>query len=71
MSKVSKVDKAPKEKEKTTIKKNAKKEAYDKLLSVFSEYTIEANTEKFDRKIEKAAKLFIPLIIKAKSEVKK
>jgi hypothetical protein len=55
-------------KEKNAIKKNAVNEAYDKLLPVFSEYKNEANSKKFDRKIEKAAKLLAPIIIKAKSK---
>lgn len=55
-------------KEKNIIAKNANKEAYDKLLTIFSEYKNEGNIKKFDRKIEKAAKLFEPLIVKAKSE---
>lgn len=57
-----------KKKEKEARKKNARNEAYSKLLSVFSEYKNEADTKKFDRKIEKAVKLLAPLIIKAKPE---
>ena len=41
-------------------------ETYHKLLSVFSEYKNEADIKKFDRKIEKAAKLLAPIIMKAK-----
>ncbi|MGH2646746.1 MAG: hypothetical protein ACRDE8_04230 [Ginsengibacter sp.] len=62
------MSKTTKEKEKNIIRKNARKEAYDKLLTVFSEYKNEADIKKFERKIEKASKLFEPLIIKAKSE---
>lgn len=59
---------ATKKKEKDTLKKSASNEAYGKLLSVFTEYKNEADTKKFDRKIEKAARLLAPLITKAKSE---
>ncbi|MGN6342210.1 MAG: hypothetical protein ACTHML_14650 [Ginsengibacter sp.] len=57
-----------KKKEKKIIKKNARNEAYNKLLSVFSEYKNEKDLKKFDRKIEKASKLLAPIIIKAKPE---
>jgi hypothetical protein len=57
-----------KQKAKKTIKKNAKNEAYNKLLSVFSEYKNEEGLKRFNRKIEKAAKLLAPIIIKAKPE---
>ncbi|MGN6265948.1 MAG: hypothetical protein ACTHM5_09755 [Ginsengibacter sp.] len=57
-----------KEKEKKVIKKNARNEAYNKLLSVFSEYKNDKDLKKFNRKIEKAAKLLAPIIIKAKPE---
>ena len=65
-----KATKAKAVKEKNILKKNARKEAYDKLLTVFSEYKNETNIKKFDRKIEKVAKLFESLIVKSKSEMK-
>lgn len=55
-----------KKKEKDALKKNARDEAYDKLLTAFSEYKNETDIKKFDRKIEKAAKLLAPIIIKFK-----
>lgn len=58
-----------KKKERIALKKkNARNEAYDKLLYVFSEYKNEEDPKKFDRKIEKAAKLLAPIIIKGKTE---
>lgn len=59
---------ATKKKQKDILKANARIEAYDKLVSAFSEYKNETDIKKFDRKIEKAAKLLAPLIIKAKPE---
>jgi hypothetical protein len=54
-------------KEKKLLKKNARKEVYDKLLTVFSEYKNGTDIKKFDRKLQKATKLFVPFIVKAKS----
>ena len=63
------MSKSAKKKEKKIVKKNARKEASDKLLTVFSEYKNESDVKKFDGKLKKSAKLFAPLIIKAKSEI--
>jgi len=63
------MSKSAKKKEKKIVKKNARKEAYDKLLTVFSEYKNGSDFKKFDSKLKKSAKLFAPFIIKAKSEI--
>jgi hypothetical protein len=51
-------------------KEAVQKEVYAKMAQVFAEYRNEANSKKFDRKFEKAIKLFVPLVIKGKSEKK-
>jgi len=48
-------------------RKNAKKEVYDKLVAALSEYKGEKDAEKFDRKLRKASKLFVPFIVHKKS----
>ncbi len=63
------MSKSAKKKEKKIARKNAKNEAYDKLLSVFSEYKNGSDAKKFDNKLKKSAKLFAPFIIKTKSEI--
>ncbi|HEY5408138.1 MAG TPA: hypothetical protein VIJ92_13670 [Ginsengibacter sp.] len=63
------MSKSAKKKEKKIVKKNARKEAYDKLLTVFSDYKNGSDVKKFDSKLKKCAKLFAPFIIKAKSDI--
>jgi hypothetical protein len=47
-------------------KKEIRKEIYDKLAPVLSEYKT-GNEKKFDRSLLKASKLLMPLVIKRKS----
>ncbi len=47
-------------------KKEARKEIYDKLAPVLSEYKNRISTKKFDRRLQKASKLFVPLLLKEK-----
>ncbi|MFI5156421.1 MAG: hypothetical protein ACHQEM_09555 [Chitinophagales bacterium] len=49
-------------------KKQARKEIYDKLSVVLSEYKNGFGKKKFNRKLEKASKLFAPYALKEKSE---
>ncbi|HTQ66536.1 MAG TPA: hypothetical protein VMI12_17205 [Puia sp.] len=54
-------------KAKKLTKKQARKEIYDKLASVLGEYKNGSGNKKFDRKLQKASKLFAPYLIKEKS----
>ncbi len=56
--------KSLKEKAKKVLKKNASNEVYDKLLNALGEYKNGDDSKKFDRKLQKATKLFVPFIIK-------
>lgn len=62
------MSKSAKKKEKKIVKKNARKEAYDKLLTVFSEYKNGSDFKKLESKLKRSAKLIAPFIVKAKSE---
>ena len=64
------MNKETKEKTKKIIKKNARKEVYDKLVQVLSEYKNGTDSKKFDRRLQKATKLFVPFIVKAKADAK-
>ncbi len=58
--------KTVKEKTKKLLKENAKIVAYDKLLQVFGEYK-NGDSKKFDKRLQKATKLFVPFIVNEKS----
>lgn len=52
---------------KKLTKKQARKEIYAKLAGVLAEYKNGSGGKKFDRKLQKASKLFAPYLIKEKS----
>ena len=60
-----------KESKKTTskklTKKEARKEVYEKLVLALSGYKNGSGSKKFDRKLEKASKLFAPYLLKEKT----
>ncbi len=58
--------KTVKEKKKKLLKEDAKTEVYDKLLQVFGEYKNGTDSKKFDKRLQKATKLFVPFIINGK-----
>ncbi len=60
-------EEAKKSTAKRLTKKQARKQIYDKLMPVLSEYKNGTDTKKFDRRLQKASKLFAPLLIKEKS----
>ncbi|MGH2647524.1 MAG: hypothetical protein ACRDE8_08160 [Ginsengibacter sp.] len=64
------MSKGVKEKVKKTIKKSAQKEVYSKLVTVFAEYRNGEDNKKFDRRLRKASKLVVPLVIKGKPDTK-
>ena len=53
--------------EKKLTKKQAKKEVYEKLASALSGYKENSgSTKKFEKKLQKASKLFAPYLLKGK-----
>ncbi|HEV8083825.1 MAG TPA: hypothetical protein VGP55_11510 [Chitinophagaceae bacterium] len=57
--------KTGKEKTKKLLKKDAKIVVYDRLLHAFGEYN-NGDSKKFDKRLQKATKLFVPFIINGK-----
>ena len=52
---------------KKLTKKQAKKEVYEKLAVALSEYTNNSGSKKFEKKLNKASKLFAPYLLKKKA----
>jgi hypothetical protein len=57
--------KAKKQSLKKITRKEVKNEIYEKLSSALSQYKTEKD-KKFERRISKASKLFVPLVVKFK-----
>jgi len=59
---------AKKESTKKITKKQARQEIYEKLAGVLAEYKNGSGNKKFDKKLQKASKLFAPYLIKEKPQ---